>query len=264
MIRCGHLVRVFATKLTARKPIVWALVAACALALTASYFLRSSRGASYYGNADDASASGGFVGRLITDSQALYDRADTFDCLQASFAGLSGPPVPICLFADDENPTGSANIRRGRYYEEDVVARFLAVLRRHPEMTFVDLGANLGLYALPIARRTIVVAVEPFRRTMRRLATSAELGGVAANMLLVNNAVSSRRARYRILVNNPVGLQMPSTCLCSHKLGQIPSCRPNRIASIPFVYLMAHSAAHSPSRLRLRNISFTKTESQTS
>ena len=58
----------------------------------------------------------------------------------------------------------------------------------------MDLGANIGTFALPAARLTDVVVVEPYSESMARLFESVRLGGVQMNVSLVTNAVSDRRS----------------------------------------------------------------------
>jgi len=49
----------------------------------------------------------------------------------------------------------------------------------------VDIGANIGIYSLPIARVTHVLAVEPNWRSILRLAKAADLGAVRSNISYV-------------------------------------------------------------------------------
>lgn len=68
------------------------------------------------------------------------------------------------------------------------------MLQRNPRLQFVDIGANIGLYTLPIARVTNVLAVEPNWRSMARLSKAVDLGEVVSNVTLIHNAVSDVRA----------------------------------------------------------------------
>jgi len=56
----------------------------------------------------------------------------------------------------------------------------------------VDIGANIGIYSLPIARVTHVLAVEPNWRSILRLAKAADLGAVRSNISYVKNQVVSQ------------------------------------------------------------------------
>ena len=46
----------------------------------------------------------------------------------------------------------------GGYFERPLVDGIVRLLRRYPEVEFVDLGANIGTFTLPAARVTHVVA----------------------------------------------------------------------------------------------------------
>jgi FkbM family methyltransferase len=63
-----------------------------------------------------------------------------------------------------------------------------------PHMTFVDVGANLGLYTLFAAQRIghhgLVVAIEPSRREFHRLRSNVEANGLR-NVCLLQMAVSN-------------------------------------------------------------------------
>ena len=74
------------------------------------------------------------------------------------------------------------------------VTRFLRLLRHDPQLQLIDLGANVGLYSLPAARVAHVLAVEPNWHSMARLAKAVDLGAVASNITLVQNAISNVRA----------------------------------------------------------------------
>jgi len=87
----------------------------------------------------------------------------------------------------------SASLIRGDYFEDSVVDGFVRLLRRYPDVGFVDLGANIGTFILPASRITNVVAVEPYSKTMARLFKSVLLGRVGKNVRLVFNAIFNQR-----------------------------------------------------------------------
>jgi FkbM family methyltransferase len=72
-----------------------------------------------------------------------------------------------------------------------------------PGMTFIDVGANMGVYTLFASRKVgktgEVVAIEPSSRDFERLRDSVELNRLA-NVRLVQVAVSSRRAQAELLI----------------------------------------------------------------
>ena len=105
---------------------------------------------------------------------------------------------PICVHGEREDVWVSRSFIRGGYWERPLVELFIRLLRRHPDMEFVDLGANIGTFTLPAARITHVVAVEPYVRSMARLFKSIQLGRVEKNVSLVFNAISNKRSAFTL------------------------------------------------------------------
>jgi FkbM family methyltransferase len=70
-------------------------------------------------------------------------------------------------------------------------------------MTFIDIGANMGLYTLfaskKVGKQGVVLAIEPSIREFQRLRENAELNGLA-NVRLFQLAVSNRRTEAELLV----------------------------------------------------------------
>jgi len=136
-----------------------------------------------------------FHGRLIDSFDQLtgVNDVNSFRCFEAKTAGIT---FPICAYEDPNDIWVSKSFNFGGYWERQYVDRFINLLRRYPDMEFVDLGANIGTFTLPAARVTHVVAVEPYSRSMARLLKSVQLGGVAQNVSLVFNAISNQRSTY--------------------------------------------------------------------
>ena len=93
----------------------------------------------------------------------------------------------------------SASLIRGDYFEDSVVDGFVRLLRRYPDVGFVDLGANIGTFILPASRITNVVAVEPYSKTMARIFKSVLLGRVGKNVRLMFNAIFNQRSTSAIV-----------------------------------------------------------------
>ena len=105
---------------------------------------------------------------------------------------------PICMYAETEDVWVSKRFVRSGYWERRFVDRFIRLLRRYPEVDFVELGANIGAFTLPAAHITHVVAVEPYSQSMARLLKSIQLGGLEKNVSLVLNAVSNERSTFKL------------------------------------------------------------------
>jgi len=144
--------------------------------------------------ADDLSdVTATFRGNLINSSDQLagVGYTNSFRCVGADVGGMG---FPICVYAAEDDVWVSASFVGGGYWERPVVERVVRLLRRYPDVGLVDLGANVGTFALPAARLTDVVAVEPYSESMARLFESVRRGGVQTNVSLVMNAVSDRRS----------------------------------------------------------------------
>ncbi len=87
------------------------------------------------------------------------------------------------------------------HYESDVTEFLCSVLR--PGDTAIDIGANVGVHALPMAQAVgetgTVVAFEPFAEVRRRLETNVLLNNLA-NIVVRSEAVADKvgTARFRI------------------------------------------------------------------
>jgi len=90
---------------------------------------------------------------------------------------------------------------RGYYYEREHVSQIFRLLQLDRRLQFVDIGANIGVFSLPIARLTQVLAVEPYVRSMARLVRAVDLGGISSNITLVHNAISDVRTNFKLDVN---------------------------------------------------------------
>jgi len=135
-----------------------------------------------------------FRGRLVNSSNELM--ADSFRCVNATTGGMT---FPICVYGATKDEWVSKSFIDGKYFERRFVERFIRLLRRYPEVEFIDLGANIGTFTLPAAHVTHVVAVEPYFQSIDRLFKSIQLGGVEKNVSLVFNAISNERSTSRLV-----------------------------------------------------------------
>ena len=120
---------------------------------------------------------------------------DRFSCKKAVLMNMT---FPVCHYTVAIDDTVTGLLMRGKYYEADEVSRFVRLLRSDQRLQLVDIGANVGLWSLPAARITQVLAVEPNWRSMSRLAKAVDLGAVGSNITLVHNAVSDVRATFYV------------------------------------------------------------------
>ena len=89
----------------------------------------------------------------------------------------------------------------GRYFERQELEFILSVLR--PGMTFVDVGANVGLFSIPAAKKLLngkVLAFEPCRWTYQRLVENTRLNNLT-NLLTVHSALGDRTGEAILQIN---------------------------------------------------------------
>lgn len=120
-----------------------------------------------------------------------------FKCQSVKIRDLS---FSMCLYTKEEDRYVSGAFLNGRYYEQDVVVKFIDFLKKHDDVTFVDLGANIGTYSLPISHLgRHVVAVEPNPDTYRRLAKSIHLGKISNTIDALNCVIAD--STYTSIIN---------------------------------------------------------------
>ena len=111
-----------------------------------------------------------------------------FDCIIANFEQVA---FPLCTYEADYI---SNRFLKGSYFEPAYVLRTVNFMKSHHDVTFLDIGANLGSYALPVAHLgRHVVAVEATWNTVRRLSKSVHLGKISTNIDLVPHAIAGKR-----------------------------------------------------------------------
>ena len=123
---------------------------------------------------------------------AQFNNQSDVNCVNAILGNLS---FPMCIYNPQIDIFVSRMVIAGKYFEPDLVLKILKFFCIHPDLTFVDLGANLGTYSLPIAHSGIhVVSVEPHKDTVRRLAKSVHLGRIENNVDIFHYALSNEES----------------------------------------------------------------------
>src|SRR6218665_2086342 len=101
----------------------------------------------------------------------------------------------MCIYDPLSDVFVSKEILAGNYFEGDLVQKMLHFFHINPNLSFLDLGANIGTYSLPIAHSGIhVVSVEPNKDTVRRLAKSVHLGRIRSNVDIFHYALSNEES----------------------------------------------------------------------
>ena len=167
------------------------------VAISSAWICRRNRTATVtqYHSAESASSSSA-VNVVLPDS--FHVRNETFNCTQAQLIGLT---FPICVYTAAADVWISGVLLRGDYFEREEVSRLMRLLLSDQRLQLVDIGANIGIYSLPAARLTHVLAVEPNWHSMARLARAVDRGTVSSNITLVHNAVSDVRTKLKMGVD---------------------------------------------------------------
>lgn len=85
----------------------------------------------------------------------------------------------------------SKHIKESHVWEPEIVTNLVNILEKYPEYTFIDMGCNLGVYTLSVAKMgRSVIAVDPLYMNVENLYLSAKLGQFKSKIIIVNNAVS--------------------------------------------------------------------------
>ena len=112
----------------------------------------------------------------------------------------------IFVYPSKKNEYLSNNIYKNGIWERDMVELALSVLKKDASLDFLDLGSNLGTYALSAAtlgRR--VVAVEAFPSTQNLLCKSILANNFSNSIHLINNAISDSKKEMSFTFNSRSG-----------------------------------------------------------
>ncbi|OWF34899.1 uncharacterized protein LOC110443587 [Mizuhopecten yessoensis] len=115
--------------------------------------------------------------------------------------------TPICIFDPVEDRMISSYIRDYGTWEPDLVNMTIDILQANPAMQFIDLGCNLGVFTLSVAKLgRRVVSVDILSRALDNLQHSLKLGNLTENVTLILNAMSNTREKVKInLVPDNIG-----------------------------------------------------------
>ncbi|XP_067660594.1 uncharacterized protein [Haliotis asinina] len=103
--------------------------------------------------------------------------------------------TPIYVHPTTEDMWVSATIIKGEVWEGDLVTQFYNFFKQDDELVLVDIGGNIGVYGLTIAKMgRKVVLVEPLLKNVKKLCHSVRDGNYT-NAYIVHNAVSNTRGK---------------------------------------------------------------------
>ncbi|KAK3577538.1 hypothetical protein CHS0354_026503, partial [Potamilus streckersoni] len=99
--------------------------------------------------------------------------------------------TPICIYDPRNDGMISSYVKDYGTWEQDLLNATGSVLLRNPELSFFDLGCNIGVYTLFVAKLgRYVVAVDSVWTSLSLLHKSVKLGNFQNRIALIWNAVS--------------------------------------------------------------------------
>lgn len=104
--------------------------------------------------------------------------------------------TPICIFNPEDDRMISAYVKDNGTWEPELLNATTEVVLSHPDMHFVDIGCNIGVFTLTIASLgRKVVSVDPMTESLQLLSKSLNLGRLRENVTLISNALSDVRGK---------------------------------------------------------------------
>ncbi|XP_062619986.1 uncharacterized protein LOC134281566 [Saccostrea cucullata] len=115
--------------------------------------------------------------------------------------------IKICTHDPKQDTMISAFVHEFATWEQDFLNATGDILTKNQQITFVDLGCNIGVYTLFAAKLGIpVVSVDIFDKNLALLSKSLEINSLKENVTLVHNAISDERQNVTIeVVENNIG-----------------------------------------------------------
>ena len=120
---------------------------------------------------------------------------DTSDFVNATLKSPAGN-TPIFIYSKYSDIWVSANIIQNGIWEGDLVNMMHRFMTMYDDADFIDLGANVGVYGLTIAKMgRRVVLIDPLLSNVKRLCKSVRMGRFHNEVHIVHNAISDKRSK---------------------------------------------------------------------
>ena len=135
--------------------------------------------------------------RVFRYTNKQFSRFEPRDISGEGYVQLQTPRGLTPIYIHDVNI--DAAISRKLYnthaWEPDLVTLLANEMERDPRFSFVDLGSNLGVYSLSMAKMNRnVVAVDPLEANIVKLYQSAKMGRFNSSFSIIHSAVSNSHA----------------------------------------------------------------------
>ncbi|GFN95259.1 hypothetical protein PoB_002176500 [Plakobranchus ocellatus] len=134
--------------------------------------------------------------------------------------------VKICIYPTKEDRWVSGSLKKNKLWEENLVLSMQKTLQADPSMMLLDLGCNLGMYALfAAAMNRSVVAVEMLPANIRMIQKSLQLSGLSGSVLLVNNALyrDHRTLETKFMLSNIGGSRLNTSKVYENIDSRLPA-----------------------------------------
>ena len=135
-----------------------------------------------------------FWGTVISRNDSGWYKQEMFCDPSAKFVrtNLRGPQnTPIHVYTTEEDQWVSGNIIRQGMWEGHLVRRIHDILKNDPDVVFLDIGANVGVFSLTVAKLgRHTVSVDALAGNVACLCLSMRDGNLSDHMTVVHNALS--------------------------------------------------------------------------
>ncbi|KAH3788234.1 hypothetical protein DPMN_166369 [Dreissena polymorpha] len=148
----------------------------------------------------------------LFDTSVDYSNATHIHkCVDLKIQNLAS--TPICVYHPSVDVYVSKNIISQGSWEGVLILEVVKILQDNPRLSFLDLGCNVGIYTLAVAKfGRKVTALDANRKNLEMVATSLVKGNLTENVRLIWNALSDKveTVRFKHRVGNIGALQMVS------------------------------------------------------
>ena len=119
--------------------------------------------------------------------------ADSYDRFIDRCVPLRNVKSSICTY-DPQTDLVSRHIHEKKAWEPELVDSMTQILKAYPEMTFLDLGCNIGVYTIAAASvQTKCFCVDANHENLRLVSKSISLGHLENFVTLIWNALSDQK-----------------------------------------------------------------------
>ncbi|OWF56378.1 hypothetical protein KP79_PYT14394 [Mizuhopecten yessoensis] len=107
--------------------------------------------------------------------------------------------TPIFIYPSENDVWVSGVIKNTGKFEADKTNGIAALLKADSKMNLIDIGANIGVHTLAIAKMgRKVIAVEALDKNVQHLCASVAAGNLQRDVTIVHNAISDGHTRVKL------------------------------------------------------------------